>query len=122
MEHSNAHFSDIMLPDGWRWEPLLRSFDHEDCMGRSDPISHVCCKRLSDNSCRLVFTSIGQASEREGAMIAARNAFALEADEKAKLVHDMALNHVLAQHLDNCLQCKEVRDGHNCRGAAPARG
>ena len=78
-------------------------------MGRPDPVSHVCCNRERDARCKLVFTEISEVSEREGALIAARGAFALEAAEKDGQVREVVINHLIAHHLDTCVDCRKVR-------------
>jgi hypothetical protein len=70
-----GQFNDISLPDGWEWTPTIRVYDHEDCMGRRDPVSHVACRRIRDNEHRLCFCDISEESERRGALLVANKAF-----------------------------------------------
>ena len=84
-KYITGQFNDIKLPDGWEWTPTIRVYDHEDCMGRHDPVSHVACRRIRDNSHKLVFCNINDESEKEGALLAAKNALELESKETANL-------------------------------------
>jgi hypothetical protein len=83
--HVTGQFNDIVLPNGWEWTPTIRIYDHEDCMGWHDPVSHVACRRIKDNIHRLCFCDIDDESERKGAIIVAKNAFELETKERAAL-------------------------------------